>query len=129
MSQLQRPYKLLLVKVHYSSIPNCVDAYVDGSKVPAVISHAITNTQQHGTSLHNINSTTLTVLFEGPKPVDLLIAVCVMRDGGLSVSTSAFCSSSHASSVANIALLLSIRTSHIKVLRSSSKLFMVIARE
>ena len=74
----------VVVRVHYAGVPNRVDVYDAGSKVRVaasaaeVVSRAAT--APTGTSFHELDTTTLTVLVKGSRPLDLIIAPVLQLD-------------------------------------------------
>ena len=106
----------VLARVHYAGVPNRVDCYVAGAKIAATASASdVTSSSAHGTSFHDVDTTSLLVLLKGSAPVDLVVAPCVTLGLGLAVSASDFFATGRDGLVANIATLLGIPSSRIKV--------------
>eukprot|EP00966_Prymnesium_polylepis_P099884 2312504-Prymnesium_polylepis.1 len=106
----------VLVRVHYGGVPNRVDTYVAGQQVTAASSTAgVDGSAPHGTSFHDIDRTSLLVLLKGAAPVDLMIAPAVTLGLGLSVTNAEFFASGLDGLVANIAALLGVPRSSIRV--------------
>ena len=112
----------LLVRVQYAGLPNRVDAYVAGQKVePALDITAVNYSAAHGTSFHDVETTSLTVLLKGPQPVELIVAPAVTLGIGLAISTQEFFSTGYDGLVSNIALLLGIPRSRIRIPGAASR--------
>ena len=106
----------MIIKIYYGGVPNRVDAYVSGERVAAANSAAaVTDASPHGTSFHDGDSTCLTVLLKGSAPVDLYVAPVVTLTAGLAVTMTEFFATGKDGLVANIALLLGIDPSRIRV--------------
>ena len=106
----------LLVRVNYGGVPNRVDVYASGARIaPAASAAAITSSSPHGTSFHDVDTTTLTVLMKGNLPIDLQVAPVITLGMGLSVTMAQFFSTGYNGLVSNIALLLGIPQSRIRV--------------
>ena len=113
----------LVVQVHYGGVPNRVDAYVAGRRVAAAVSTIDVNTTSilpHGTSFHDVDSSAVTILLRGPRPVDLIMAPAVTLGVGLSVSTAEFFTTGYDGFVANVAMLLGVPQSRIRIPGASS---------
>ena len=122
----------MVVVVNYAGEPCRVDAYVGGHRVEASTSaEGVASSAVHGTSFHDVDTTTLTVLLKGNQPVELIMAPVVTLGVGLSVSLAEFFATGRDGLVNNIALLLGIAPSRIRIpgARAARRRRLVLADE
>jgi hypothetical protein len=114
------------VSISYNGMPNRIDAYVDGTQVPAVQrSSHVNETKPSGTTFMQQSTTTLTVLVKGSKPVDLTVApvltlnvempVTFVEEDFFTEKEGDFFSTGYDGLVTSLALLFNIDKSRIRV--------------
>ena len=108
--------QFMIVRVHYGGVPNVVNVYAAGAQVAAAASAAgVTSSAAHGTSFHDGDTTVLTVVIKGNAPLDLILTPVVSLGIGVAMTTAEFFATGRDGLVANIAALLGIPASRIRV--------------
>ena len=106
----------MLVRVNYGGVPNRVDVYRHGRMVAAASSsEAVNSSADHGTSFHDVDECELTVLLRGTEPLDLIVAPIVTLGIGLVVNEVSFYGTGSMGLVSNLAALLGLPPSSIKI--------------
>merc|ERR1711871_1356201 len=115
------PDEAVLVRVHYAGLPNRVDVYQGGSRVAAAAAESEVNlAAPSATNIFDLETTTLLVVLKGDVPIDLIQAPVLQISVDVSITVADFFTVGYQGLVSNLAALLGIDHSLIKVPSPSS---------